>query len=79
MAMLRDYKCNSCGAEFESFESVCKCGSSDLKRIITKSNVALSDGRLSSKVPNGFKTLLNEMHKTHGKHSNINTMGVGEI
>ena len=93
MLMLNSYLCGDCGIESECYTgttynhgkshevlAVCKkCDSSNMKKVFKPLKIASSNGMFSSKVPDGFKTILNHHAKRAGSLNKIHNVGIGEM
>lgn len=80
-----DFHCNNCSSQFEKFVNnndviQCDdCGSTDVTKLIGGAKFISRQSNLMSKVPGGFKSILNHQAKQAGSLNKIDTGGLGEI
>lgn len=89
MLKLDKFKCLDCDEVFSQWHgsnyhgdlvAICKhCESDNLIKELTAPNFNTSQLLKSKDIPNGFKTLTNEIAKKAGSLNKIETTGIGEI
>ena len=81
-----DYRCNECDTVFEKFikseedKIYCPtCNSVKLQKLVGATKFVMRQSDLMSKVPGGFKSILNHHAKRAGSLNKIETGGLGEV